>query len=303
MKPAHLPRVALLLLLAALWPGLAASAAECPRVAVLADIHFKAGDAKKLRAVDDLNDWPGLDLTVVLGDIVARRGTPEEYAQAREFVERIKGPRVLVAGNHEYMYADAEQDGKTPWGSPELRREKLERFRRELGAPQLRQARELGGYLLLFLSADAVDGTTLTELSPQSLDWLARTLRDHPATPTLIFFHAPLKGTLENYAPKINNKDRVAQPADALDAILRKNAQVIAWVSGHTHTKPDNPSFLSDVNRYEGRVANVHTPPYKGGAPWTNVFTLCPDKVTVKTWDHAARQWAPGLERVIPTVR
>jgi len=296
MRPRFLlPILALLLALAA-----PLAAADCPRVAVLADIHFKEGDQKKLRAVDDVNAWNDVALVAVLGDIVEKRGTPEEYARAREFVGRIARPKALVAGNHEYMYADEEVDGKIHWGAPELRREKLERFRRELGAPELYYTRQVGGYLLVFLSPDATEGKTLTEMSPQQLDWLAATLRAHPKTPTLVFFHAPLMGTLANYAPKINNKDRVAQPVEAIRRILADNPQVMAWVSGHTHTKPDNPSFLSEVNRTPEGVVNVHTPAFKGGAPWSNSLFLCPGAVTVKTWNHAEGRWEPGLERVIP---
>jgi 3',5'-cyclic AMP phosphodiesterase CpdA len=293
------------LLLLALWAlPVLAQGPDCPRVVAFADVHYGRGGphgaAARVAAVDEVNTWPDVSLVAVLGDIVDRTGSPEEYALAAEFVARIKKPKAPVAGNHEFMYADAPAGAKSTWAEPAVRREKLGRFQSVFGVEGLAYTRELGGYLLVFLSPDEADGRHLTELSPARLSWLRETLRANAAKPTLIFFHAPLKGTLESYSPKVNTAQRIAQPEAAIRAILLANPQVKAWVSGHTHTRPGNESFVSPVNLYEGGVVNIHTPDMTGNTIWSNSLYLCPDRIVARTWNHSAHSFEDGLDRVIP---
>jgi 3',5'-cyclic AMP phosphodiesterase CpdA len=287
------------------------------RIVVLSDPHYgldtSSGSAshaevlqaaRKRQAVEDINGWKDVDLVAVLGDIVARNGSPEEYAQAKLFVDAISKPKAVVAGNHEYKYADQPgQDGKLHGCPPELQREKLERFKRTFGVPELHYTKKLGNYLLVFLSTDAVGGKFTTEISEKTLSWLEDTLSKYRKTPTLIFFHAPLKGTLEGYSPKINGDMRVAQPENKLSELLKANPQVLLWVSGHTHTPPSNPSFNSPVNVYQGRVTNIHNSDLKRKTIWTNSIFLYPGRIVVKTWDHTAGTWLEGSERVIAVPR
>lgn len=284
------------------------------RVVVLSDPHYTldaASDpasqaaspqaARKRQAVEDINGWKDVDLVAVLGDIVARYGSKDEYAQAKLFVDAISKPKAVVAGNHEYKYADQpDAQGKLHGGSPESQREKLERFKRTFGLPELYYTKTLGNYLLVFLSTDAVGGRFTTEISEIELGWLEETLRKHRRSSTLIFFHAPLKGTLENYSPKINGDMRIAQPEKKLDDLLRANPQVLLWVSGHTHTPATNVSFNSPVNVYQGRVINIHNSDLNRRTIWTNSIFLYRDRIVVKTWDHAAGGWLEGSERIIP---
>jgi len=280
------------------------------RIVVLSDPHYGLDASssqaaalqasRKRQAVEDIDGWKDVDLVAVLGDIVARYGSQEEYAQAKAFVDAISKPKALVAGNHEYKYADQPgEDGKLRGASTELQREKLERFKRTFGVPELHFTKELGNYLLVFLSTDAVGGKYTTEMSQETLSWLEETLHKNRKVPTLIFFHAPLKGTLENYGPKINGEMRIAQPENKLSELLKANPQVLLWVSGHTHTPATNPSFNSPVNVYQGRVTNIHNSDLNRKAIWTNSIFLYPGRIVVKTWDHAAGAWLEGSERSI----
>jgi hypothetical protein len=63
------------------------------------------------------------------------------------------------------------------------------------------------------------------------------------------------------------------------------------WVSGHTHTPADNPSFAADLNLYAGRVTNIHNSDLDREVIWTNSLYLYADKVTVKT---STTKPAPG---------
>lgn len=281
------------------------------RVVVLSDPHYGRAQADgasggkesspdlKLRAVEDVNSWEDVDLVAVTGDIVAKYGSEEEYARAARFLRAIRKPKAVIAGNHEYMYADAPEGGKLVRGTPQERSLKLDRFRRYLGVPELHYTVALGQYLLVFLSPDVTDGGFLTEISSGQLAWLSDTLQAHPGSPTLIFFHAPLKGTLDTYSEKINSPQRVAQPEKAIHAVLMANPQVKAWVSGHTHTPPTQPSFLSDVNLYHGRVVGIHNTDMNRKTIWTNSIFLYDDKIVIRTWNHAETRWEDGLERTI----
>jgi len=236
----------------------------------------------------------------VTGDIVAKYGSEEEYARAARFIRAIRKPKAVIAGNHEYMYADAPEGGKLAWASPKERALKLERFKHALGVPELHYTVTLGRYLLVFLSPDVTDGGFLTEISSGQLAWLSDTLQAHPGSPTLIFFHAPLKGTLDTYSEKINSPQRVAQPVKTINDVLMANPQVKAWVSGHTHTPPTQPSYLSDVNLYHGRVVGVHNPDMNRKTIWSNSIFLYNDKIVIRTWNHTKARWQDGLERTIP---
>lgn len=305
----------LLAVLAACAPGARRTSGEtlagCARVVAISDIHYEKGVTpqaqremqRKLAVARDISAWEDVALVAVTGDIVARNGTPEEYGEAWEFLEAIAKPRAVVAGNHEYLYADPSGSGRFRRATAGQQREKLERFKKFFDQPQLYYTKTLNGYLLVFLSTDAAGGRFTTEISPEGLGWLEKELAANRALPTLLFFHAPLKGTLENYDPKINGDQRIAQPVEAIRAILAANPQVLLWVSGHTHTPATNPSYKSDVNLYEGRVVNIHNADFKRGTIWTNSIFLCPEEIVVKTWDHEARAWMPGLDRVIPVGR
>jgi 3',5'-cyclic AMP phosphodiesterase CpdA len=66
----------------------------------LSDLHFGRLDRAVLpplrRAIGEIRP----DLTVVSGDLT-QRARPEEFEQAREFLTSLKGPQIVVPGNHD----------------------------------------------------------------------------------------------------------------------------------------------------------------------------------------------------------
>lgn len=313
--------VALLLLQAV--SDIAHAATPTPRIVVFSDVHYTATPAatpdsgqdndtpdalaagkRALQAVRDVNAWDDVSLVAVTGDIVARYGTVQEYDDAATFVNAIAKPRALVAGNHEFAYADGPASGsRFPRGDGALQQEKLRRFMTRLATPETTYAMTLGGYLLVFLSPEVTGGPFLTELSASQLQRLDQTLRDNAARPAIIFFHAPLKDTLLPYSPPINGPQRIAQPEAPLRKVLLAHPQVVAWVSGHTHTRPGNASFRNDVNRYHGRITNIHIPDMTHRTAWSTSLYLHPDKLVVRLWDHTRHAWVPEGEAVIPLQR
>jgi hypothetical protein len=150
---------------------------------------------------------------------------------------------------------------------------------------------------LVSLAADSLDSRRLAELSTGQLAWLKETLRQNAALPTILFFHAPLGGTLEPYNKNINTPSFVAMPKEALAAVIDANPQICLWISGHTHTPPTNPSYASPVNVFRRHVTNIHNADMDRERIWTNSLYLYPDKIVVKTFDHQQKSWLDKIER------
>jgi 3',5'-cyclic-AMP phosphodiesterase len=284
-------------------PLRSAGADDQPRqVVVLGDPHLPGKHLEaKIRVLETIDSWPGVDLVVAVGDLCQARGTEEEYAAAAAFFGRLRRPFLPVNGNHDYLYADhLGLDGKGVQASPEIRAMKLQRFQKAFDLPDLHGTRRLGGYLLVFLAVDHLSSHRLAEMSDGQLAWLDEELRHHRSTPTIVFFHAPLEGTLGPIRPELAGPSWSAQPARRIRQILAANPQVFLWVSGHTHTTPKQPDFASPANLYDGRVTNIHDPDMNRAGIWTNSLLLFPDRVVVKTFDHRHGAWLPQFERTVP---
>lgn len=258
--------------------------------------------ANKEKVIGDISKWKDVELFALLGDYVADGGSGSEYAAAKELMGRLQKPFVAVAGNHEYSYVDnRDAKGKLAMASPEMRKAKYNQFKDMFGITgDVYQSRVVGKYLLIFLNPD-VDTKQLVEMNQRQMDWLKAELAAHPNMPTIVFCHAPLLGTLLNYEEDINEPKKVAQPVAAISEILEQNPQVFMWVSGHTHTCPETPSFNHPVNLYQGRVINIHNPSWEQETIWTNSLFLFPDKVVVRTFNHNEGRWVDSLDRVIQT--
>jgi predicted MPP superfamily phosphohydrolase len=282
-----------------------------PRIVLVGDPHlpYKAtvsseaeGEAilaAKENMRSDINAWAGVARVVALGDITANRGTAEEYDKAAAFLSRFSAPLVAVAGNHDYIYKDEPGPlGVVVTGSSTARAEKLGRFAAAFGIQTLQRDESLAGYELVYLSSDSANTAYQVGLSDASLAWFEKTLELNPTKPTIVFYHAPLAGTLVKNGATASGK-AVAQPAGRIDAILKRNPQVFLWVSGHTHTPPTDPNFASAMNLYDGRVADIHCPDLGHLRIYTNSLWLYPDHVIVRTYDHLGRGFLPTLERRI----
>ncbi len=289
------------------------SSAGYSRIVLLADSHLPVRTelvhdvAKQLRletakgnVLQDINEWNDVAKVAVLGDITADRGTAEEYAFAVQYFAKLQKPICPIVGNHDYMYADALSDtGKRLRATAEERQEKLGRFKAAFHLPEVYYSQKDAGYLLLFLSPDSLNGKFLTEISPRQLAWMQQQLDANPELPTIVFFHAPLAGTLAPYNKEANTPNFIAQPEAALAELIQRHPQIFLWVSGHTHTPATNASFASSVNVYAGQVTNIHNADMDRETIWTNSLYLYPERVVVKTFDHKSGAWLPQLERTI----
>ena len=269
------------------------------RIVVLGDPHLPGPNlAAKEQLRAQVDRWDDVDLLVAMGDVCEIDGNEDEYAAVRAYFAGMRTPHVAISGNHDYYFRDmADTEGHYRISPPDEQAVKLERFRRTFNLRRLYSSRRLGGYLLVFLSTDHQKFGT--GIGPEQQVWLRRLLARNRRTPTIVFFHAPLRGTQAKFRHYIDRPSAIAQPEGAVHGLLAANPQVFLWVSGHTHTPPTEPSFAAPINRYDGRVTNIHSTDLRGDTLWTNSLYLHPDRVEVRTFDHTANQWLPHLDRTI----
>jgi predicted MPP superfamily phosphohydrolase len=287
--------------------------AACYRLVVLSDPHLPVREhavkssAKqqkiieaKNKVIEDINGWEDIRQVVVLGDIVADLGTEKENDYAAQYFSKFNKPLSFIAGNHDYIYEDTlSPEGKRVRGDASYRERKLDIFKQTFSLPEVFYSQKLGNYFLLFLSVDSLDSRYLAQISERQLTWLRGELAKNTAMPTIVFFHAPLKGTVSNYNATVNGPNFIAQPEQAIAEIINSNPQIFLWVSGHNHTPATNPDFASATNVFAGRVTNVHNADMDRETIWTNSLYLYPDKVMIKTFDHKKGTWIDAIERTI----
>ena len=271
-------------------------------VVVLGDPHLPGTALGQKEVVrENINGWKGVDLVVAVGDITETRGTEDEYSAAKTYFAGFRKPLALIGGNHDYLYDHRlNRSNKKIKADPSVRAAKLAYFRNAFGMTASHYTKELGRYLLVFMTVDDLQANTLATISRNGYDWLSATLEGNRKKATIIFFHAPLEGTLVDYRRHGDSNDSFAQPAREISRILAANPQVFMWVSGHTHTPPDDPNFASGANLYEGRIMNIHNTDMKRKHIYTNSLFLYDNRVVIRTFDHYKGVWLDKLERVVP---
>jgi len=276
-----------------------ASEKEYQHLVVLGDPHLPGDQIKnKEHVISTINTWDDVDMVIAVGDLCEERGTDEEYDNVKKFFLKLKRPFFPIVGNHDFIYSDnLDSRGEKIKAGPETRGAKLQKFGNTFGLKDNTYSKSAGKYHLIFLSLDSPGH--LAEISEKQLVWLQSELDRNKKKPTIIFFHAPLDGTLRNYNKYANTFDFIAQPSKKIKDLLMASPQVFLWVSGHTHTSPKEETFASAINVYEKRVTNIHNTDMNRETIWTNSLFLYPDKVVVKTYNHKKSMWLPEVERTI----
>ena len=276
-----------------------ASEKKYQHLVVLGDPHLPGDQIEnKEHVISTINTWDDVDMVIAVGDLCEERGTDGEYDYVKKFFIKLKKPFFPIVGNHDFFYSDnLGSSGKRKFAGPEERGTKLQKFGNTFGLKDNTYSKNAGKYHLIFLSLDS--HRHLAEISEKQLVWLQSELDRNKNKPTIIFFHAPLDGTLRNYNKYANTPHFIAQPSEKIKEILLASPQVFLWVSGHTHTSVMEDSFTSSINVYEKRVTNIHNTDMNHETIWTNSLFLYPDKVVVKTYNHNKNKWLPEFERTI----
>ena len=253
---------------------------------------------QKKKMLQNINGWQDAKEVALLGDFPARYGNEEEFLSVDEFLNEISLPKYIAIGNHDYAYRDKpSKKGKLKRGTHEEQQKKLNAFKERYKMPALYYTRTVLNYRLIYLAPDACDKLNV-ELSQKQLEWLQGEIASHANSPIIFFCHAPLKNTLLNYHKSINTPKATAQPEQALEEILKLAPKGSLWISGHTHTPKDNPSFANDdINRYNDRIINIHNPTIDSKQCVTNSLFLLNDRAIVKTFDHKKNIWLENFTR------
>ncbi|HNY13585.1 MAG TPA: metallophosphoesterase [Candidatus Wallbacteria bacterium] len=276
--------------------ALAAAKAEKFELAIINDLHVNKNEYEdKERVIKVLNNWSNIDAVAVCGDLSHKNASPAEFALSKKFLDSLHHTKYIVNGNHDYRYSNQlKRNGGIQKGKVSLQKEKLERFIKTYGLKSPHYTVKAAGYLLVFLCDDQINGKYLVTLSDNTLDWLDKTLDDNKNTPTLIFCHAPLEGSLKKIGSL--GPSSFAQPAERIEKILRAHRQVIVWTAGHTHMSPSNENYNSSRTFWHKQV-HVVISPNLGKGHWVNTMTLAPGCVTIKTYDCYNKKWIKKYEK------
>jgi len=189
-------------------------------IAHLSDTHFGGHPSaveRATRVVDHLLRLdPPVDAVLVTGD-VADHGRPEEYAEARDVLGRLRQPVLWCPGNHDVRLEYAAMRG-LPGDLP------------------ANEAHRVDGHLFLMLDSlvDAVEGVRQDHghLTQTTLDWLDEQLSGRaPGERAFVCFHHPPVDIHIGLMDPI----RLDNP-DQLEAVLSRHADVVAVLVGHAHT-------------------------------------------------------------------
>lgn len=165
-------------------------------------------------AVDALRKLdPQPDLVVLTGDLVDV-GSAEEYACLQAILAPLPQALVVVPGNHDER--EAMRRAFAPAG-----------YFPASGFLQF----AIDDYPLRIVGLDTlVPGQGGGELCAERLDWLARTLAERPAAPTLILMHHP------PFATGIGHMDRIGlRGREAFARLIEQHPQVQRVLCGHLH--------------------------------------------------------------------
>jgi Icc protein len=263
-------------------------------IVALGDPHYSGNlsemkNEAKNAVIASINEWPDVKLVAVVGDLCETVGTPAEYEAAGVFMEKLKKPKALIVGNHDYFYKNELAGGSDPDPADSATRAaKLEQFMSTFGINALYYSRPLGDYILIFLSTDNLTSEDFAAMSTAQLDWFRAELAKNRNTPTIVFFHAPLKGTLIGD----DRSKFFAQPDGEIAPLLKENPQVFLWVSGHIH----RDEFQLGDKLYLGRVYDVALSDMDRWTIRTASLYLYPDRVVIRAWNHRKGFWEDGKD-------
>ncbi len=195
------------------------------RIVQITDLHVGGDDVASYyrlntrqalrRCIDQINTLNvAVDVCLVTGDIV-ENGTPQEYAMAREELERLGVPWYAIPGNHDRHdeFRAGFAGARTPLSNNDFVQYAIDDFP------------------LRVVALDSViPRRTEGELCPRRLAWLEETLAAAPAHPTLIMLHHPPFATCQ---PGVDSVCLVRQ--DEFAGAVGRHAQVEAIISGHVH--------------------------------------------------------------------
>lgn len=289
-----------------------AQEADPIRLVVLSDSHLpvreqihKTPEAQQIvmelkkKVMEDISSWDNVNRVMLTGDVTARYGLHSEMTYAQQYFGQLKVPFRPIPGNHDINHSDKFNEvGKNIKNDAIGRRQQLEKFKAAWGLESVSRTEKVGKYRMIYLAPES-DNLSVG-LGEAQMVWLSEVLEKYKEEPTIIWFHAPLYGTLPMTVPKAGKLKRYAQPIDSLEAILDANPQVFIWMSGHIHLKASHPAYADkEANLYKGRIMDINTGTMDEPKCWSNSLYLYEDRVEIKTYNHHESKWESHLDRTV----
>ncbi|MCA3624615.1 MAG: phosphodiesterase [Methylobacterium sp.] len=241
-------------------------------IAQITDLHIKrrgelaygkvdtaAGLERLVQTLNLLRPEP--HLIVISGDLVDA-GRSEEYLHLRKLLEPLRGPLMVVPGNHDNPGTMREAFPDQPFQS----------------ASSLNQIRQVGHLDIVGLDS-SVPGQPHGELDAATLSWLDATLAADHARPALLFLHHP------PFRMGVWHMDRQnLANADALSRIVIRHPRVALVAAGHCHR--------SAITRFAGTLGTICPAPSHAVALDLDQaimpsFTIEPPAFHLHIWSNA----------------
>ena len=267
----------------------------------IGDLH--AGGIKRPRVaamLDDVKKLPTPALHLQSGDST-ENGLPKEDVLALRWLGRLPGDAYTVLGNHDIMH---NRRSAMAWA----KEYGYESFNYVIDLPFLR-------IIAVGPGRDQPKAKSGT-LSETTLKWLELRLKRSEGRDCWIDCHWPLYKTVMGDSRKVYTSAMEsfhAKPDARIRALLARNPNAKAWISGHTHSPLNAPHFITRAKLPRDRtIASINLSALVGVGkvrdpedPICSVYlTHLPGKVEVRFRDHRARAWKPVFRgKNVQTVR
>lgn len=256
----------------------------------IGDLH--AGAIKRPRVaamLDDVNALPRPALHIQAGDST-ENGLPEEDVLALRWLGRLPANAYTVLGNHDIMH----------------NRRTAMAWAKEYGYRSHNYVIDLPFLRIIAVSPDRDHPKERSGmLSARTLEWMEERMRRSERRDCWIACHWPLYKTVMGDSRKVYTsamRSFYAKPNDKIRALLARNRNAKAWISGHTHSPLDAPHFITRTKLPRDRTivaANLSALVGVGKVreptdPVCSVYlTHLPGKIEVRFRDHRAQAWKP----------
>lgn len=285
-------------------------------IALISDIHLSTPPYfEQHRAYKARDDWnliaarTQIDAWIVAGDF-ATNALPAEVTMAQAWLNSINrgtAPYAIVPGNHDII-------GEAPTGGADLTTPaQWATMYSAFGVTGQNYVVDLGADLRIvcLFPTSMTTGTAASyrlAIDAATLTWCDARLSETTRR-CIMVFHAPLQNTVgTNPVAALPSNSQTwyasSQESYTIEQMLVKHPNIIAWVSGHTHTPPATPDIAIPVTYGPTRLAAISaSSPFvllRGNPPevCSALLSIYPDHIDVRYRDHGAGQWISPVRTV-----
>lgn len=237
----------------------------------LSDLHFGRTDPTVVTALHGAIETIRPDLVVVSGDLT-QRARSAEFRAAREFLDRLPHPRVVVPGNHDVPMYRVWERFMNPLG----------KFRRYIG-PEL--APEFVDDEVAVLGINTARSLTFKNgrINEAQMRSIQERLRPLPETLTrIVVTHHPF-----DLPDTPGDGELVGRAGTAMEAFARSGVDLL--LAGHFHTtQSGETSGRYPIPRYSALVVQAGTATSTRGRGESNSFNV----VRVGSGEIVVEPWA-----------